>query len=96
MKYTRPNIAPVINISSSIEEDSIVLRFKDNGIGLDLDKHQNQLFGLYKRFHHHVEGKGLGLFIVKTQVEALHGTIEVNSVPNEGTEFVLRFKEQQD
>lgn len=93
LKYAQTNANPVIKISSDTENGNTILTFKDNGIGIDLDKHKNQLFGLYKRFHAHIEGKGLGLFIVKTQVDALQGTIDVTSKPNEGTEFILSFKE---
>jgi len=67
------------------------LIIKDNGVGMDLSKMKNNLFGLYKRFHPEVEGKGVGLFMVKTQVEALGGTINVKSEPNDGTEFMIDF-----
>lgn len=50
------------------------------------------LFSLYKRFHFHVEGKGLGLYLVKTQVAALGGRVEINSVLNEGTTFSVYFR----
>ena len=53
---------------------------------------KNNLFGLYKRFHPEVEGRGVGLFMVKTQVEALGGTINVKSKTNEGTEFIIDFE----
>jgi signal transduction histidine kinase len=70
-------------------KNKIELRFKDNGKGIDLDKHSSHLFGLYKRFDNTVEGKGNGLFMVKTQVEALGGTIRVKSKPGEGAEFII-------
>jgi chemotaxis protein histidine kinase CheA len=57
---------------------------------MDLTKLKEKVFTLYQRFHHHVEGKGLGLFLVKTQVEALNGTIEINSSVNAGTNFRIR------
>ncbi len=93
LKYTAENVKPVIQIKTLYNDGNIILVMNDNGIGMDLDKHKDQLFGLYKRFHHHIEGKGLGLFIVKTQVEALNGSIDVYSVPGEGTEFRLSFGE---
>ena len=49
------------------------------------------MFGLYKRFHSEIEGKGLGLYMVKTQVETLGGTISVKSQVNIGTEFRIEF-----
>lgn len=64
-------------------------------MGMDLKKRGNQVFGLYKRFHTHVEGKGMGLFMVKTQVELMGGKIEVFSQINEGTRFILEFKKEK-
>jgi PAS domain S-box-containing protein len=91
IKYKRADAAPVIEISSRRVGDKIELRFKDNGLGIDLAHKGSQLFGLYKRFHFHTEGKGLGLFMVKTQVETLGGHIHVESEPNQGTEFRIEF-----
>ena len=90
IKYRKPGVAPIIQIKSYQLKDKIELRFKDNGIGIDLDKNADQLFGLYKRFNTTMEGKGMGLFMVKTQVEVLGGTIQVKSKPGEGTEFIIR------
>ena len=92
IKYHQPGLAPVLEISSKIQNGKLLLSFKDNGLGIDLDKKNGQLFGLYKRFHHHVEGKGMGLFMVKTQVEMLGGSISINSKINEGTTFLIEFK----
>jgi len=91
IKYRKPDIAPVISIRSYKLKDKVELSFKDNGKGIDLDKNATQLFGLYKRFDTSTEGKGMGLFMVKTQVEALGGTIKVKSTLGEGTEFILHF-----
>ncbi|GAL80059.1 phosphate regulon sensor protein PhoR [Algibacter lectus] len=65
--------------------------FQDNGLGIDLEKHGHKLFGLNKVFHRHPEAKGVGLFMVKTQVEALNGTIYATSKVNEGTTFYINF-----
>lgn len=92
IKYRKPDQNPKIHIRSWREENYFYLSFKDNGLGIDLENKRDQLFRLYKRFHHHVEGKGMGLFMVKTQVEMLGGKISVNSEINNGTEFILRFK----
>ena len=67
------------------------MRFKDNGKGIDLEKNGEQLFGLYRRFDTSTEGKGMGLYMVKTQVEALGGTIQIKSKLGEGTGFIIRF-----
>jgi signal transduction histidine kinase len=92
IKYRQPQITPVIEIKSSITENKIILLFKDNGLGIDLEKKGGQVFGLYKRFHSHVEGKGMGLYMVKTQVEALGGKISVKSEVKKGTEFIIEFE----
>ncbi len=91
IKYRRDDVNPIIHISSQISENGLTLVFSDNGIGIDLETKADQVFGLYKRFHNHVDGKGLGLFMVKTQVEILGGTISVHSEIDKGTEFRIQF-----
>lgn len=91
IKYRKDDVPPVITITSKINGDHLELKFKDNGIGIDLKAHGGKLFGLYKRFNDKQEGKGMGLFLVKSQVEALSGTVEVSSQVNKGCEFLLRF-----
>ena len=67
--------------------------FKDNGLGIDLQNLSEQVFGLYKRFHtDRAEGKGMGLYMVKTQVESMGGKISVSSEVNKGTEFKIEFE----
>lgn len=89
IKYKQRGVPPIITIRSESDNAKVRISFKDNGIGIDLTKHSSDIFGLYKRFHDHTEGKGLGLFMVKTQLEALGGTIRVESTPNSGTEFLI-------
>jgi signal transduction histidine kinase len=91
IKYRKEDVTPQITIKSRMDKDHIELIFKDNGIGIDLNAHGEKLFGLYKRFNETQEGKGMGLFLVKSQVEALSGTIDVWSSVNKGCEFILRF-----
>lgn len=91
IKYRRPGVQPVVKIGSFLQDDRIVITVKDNGKGIDLSKNGKQLFGLYKRFDYTVEGKGMGLFMVKMQVEGLNGTIGVESILNRGTSFRLEF-----
>ncbi|WP_439556879.1 sensor histidine kinase [Dyadobacter sp.] len=91
IKYRSSHRPPVIHITSSVEEGRLKISFRDNGMGIDMDRKGAQIFGLYKRFHNHVEGKGLGLFMVKTQVEMLGGKISISSRVNEGTEFNIEF-----
>ena len=95
IKYRRPGVHPVIEIRSAIKDGHVELTIRDNGLGIDLAKRGAQVFGLYKRFHSHVEGKGMGLFMVKTQVEVLGGKITVESEVNKGTIFHIVFDNLQ-
>lgn len=92
IKYRDPERVPFIAIKTTHEKEFVCLAIMDNGLGIDLKKYQQSVFSLYKRFHLHVEGKGLGLYLVKTQIEALGGRVEVRSEPNEGTTFHVYFK----
>ncbi len=91
IKYRSPDRTPAINVSAKLEGDHLKLEVSDNGIGLDLSTSRDKVFNLYQRFHDHVEGKGIGLFLVKTQVEALNGTITIKSEVNVGTTFGFTF-----
>lgn len=93
IKYRRPTVTPVIKICTMIKGEFIILKFRDNGLGMDLTSKKDQIFNLYKRFHHHVEGKGMGLYMVKTQIEMLGGTISLESEINKGTAFTIILKE---
>ncbi|HEY4322894.1 MAG TPA: PAS domain S-box protein [Mucilaginibacter sp.] len=92
IKYHQPGLPPLIEIKSKKCDGKFVIKFQDNGMGIDLSKKADQVFGLYKRFHFHVEGKGIGLFMVKTQVETLGGKISVASEINVGTVFTIVFE----
>ena len=89
LKYSNSEIAPIINISSAKINGKVVLRFKDNGLGIDLKKHGMNMFKLNKVFHKGFDSKGVGLFMTKTQIETFGGSIEVESEPNVGTEFII-------
>jgi PAS domain S-box-containing protein len=89
IKYKRADVEPVIEISSRQENGKMFLSFSDNCRGIDLEKHGSNVFGLYKRFHHNTEGKGLGMFMVKTQVESLGGKVAIKSEVDRGTEITI-------
>ncbi len=91
IKYRKINEAPVINIKSTHVNGKTKLIFSDNCIGIDLKAHGDKIFGLYKRFHLSVDGKGMGLYMVKTQVETMGGQISIKSELGVGTEFTLEF-----
>lgn len=92
IKYRKADVAPVITITGTNHNGLTELVFADNGMGIDLEKFGDKVFGLYKRFHSHIEGKGMGLYMVKSQIESLGGTINISSQLNTGTIFTLRFK----
>ncbi len=92
IKYRRQHIPSFIVIESRLEKNKMELIFADNGMGINLNKNGGDVFGLYKRFHNHIEGKGMGLFMVKTQVETLGGKISIKSTENKGTEFKIEFE----
>jgi signal transduction histidine kinase len=92
LKYRNPNVQPIINITIRKENGKTVLLFEDNGIGIDLSTSGEHVFGLYKRFHPDMaEGKGMGLYMVKTQVELMGGKISISSEVNVGTQFRIEF-----
>ncbi|MGB6150824.1 MAG: PAS domain S-box protein [Pricia sp.] len=92
IKYSAPERPPVIIISSERIDDHTVLTFSDNGLGIDLERHGEKLFGMYKTFHRNKDAKGIGLFITKNQIEAMNGRIEVESTVDVGTTFKLYFE----
>jgi signal transduction histidine kinase len=47
---------------------------------------------MFKRLHDHVEGTGIGLYIVKKIIDNMGGIIEVDSVVDEGSTFRIYFK----
>jgi PAS domain S-box-containing protein len=91
IKYRDPELKLIIKFGFQSTDTHTIITIKDNGLGIDLDKHGEKLFGLYNRFHDKIEGKGIGLHITKTQMEMLGGFIEVKSAIGNGTEFMLHF-----
>jgi signal transduction histidine kinase len=91
IKYARKDRKPILFIYSMETEDAIQLVFEDNGLGFNLNKVQHRLFGLYQKFHNHPDSKGIGLYLVHSQITALGGSIEVESEENEGTKFIISF-----
>ncbi|HVD98595.1 MAG TPA: ATP-binding protein [Cytophagaceae bacterium] len=92
LKYSKPAVVPQIHLGTKTVGDFIILTVSDNGIGIDMEKYKDKLFGLYKRFHTHVDGKGMGLYMIKTQLEVMGGKIEAESKLNEGSIFKAYFK----
>lgn len=92
IKYKAPERKPHIHIKSEQVGDSIQLSVKDNGLGIDTERYHDRIFGFYQRFHLHAEGKGLGLYTIKRQMEALGGSIRLESEVGKGATFYMLFK----
>jgi signal transduction histidine kinase len=92
INYREPSRQLRITIATKVEDNNLFMTFKDNGIGIDLEKNNDKIFGLYQRFHNYPESKGLGLYLVKSQVESMGGTISVDSIVGKGTTFTIVFK----
>ncbi len=92
IRYAKPEFDPVINITSKVVNGKTQLIFEDNGLGMNMERVRNDIFGLYKRFHNHSESKGIGLYLVHSQITALGGKIDVESEVGKGTKFVITFR----
>lgn len=92
IKYKSEVRASFLRIYYEEDKSTITLFFQDNGLGIDLNKNGDKLFGMYKTFHHHDDSRGIGLFITKNQVESMGGKIKVESEVNIGTTFKIIFK----
>ncbi|HET6253637.1 MAG TPA: ATP-binding protein [Puia sp.] len=91
LKYHHPARKPEIHLRTTRRDDKIILSIQDNGLGIDLVKHRNNFFKIGKVFHRHPNAKGFGLFMTKTQVEAMGGRIWVESTPQVGSTFYIEF-----
>lgn len=89
IQYRDKHRGLVISITNHVEGKFVVFEITDNGMGIDMPRYGHLMFRLYKRFHTHVQGKGLGLYLVKQQIEKLNGNIAVKSAPGEGTMFTF-------
>jgi len=92
IKYKSDDKESFLRIYYEEEKTSLNLFFQDNGLGIDLKKHGDKLFGMYKTFHRHHDSRGVGLYITKNQVESMGGKISVESTVNIGTTFKLNLK----
>ena len=92
IKYKHPERPVRIDICAFATLEHLNIRLSDNGRGLDLELHGHKLFGMYKTFHGNEDARGMGLFLVRNQVEAMGGTIQVESQPDVGMTFHITIK----
>jgi signal transduction histidine kinase len=79
-------------ITCQTQEEYYVLSVQDNGLGMDM-RHEEKIFALFKRLHSHVEGTGVGLYMVKKMIENAGGRIRVESQVGVGSTFQVYFKQ---
>ena len=91
IKYKHPERHPYIEFNSKLTDDNIVITIKDNGLGIDLDKYGKDIFNLYRTFHKNENSEGVGLYLIKNQIESFGGNIEVDSKVNVGSKFTITF-----
>lgn len=92
IKYSSTKRQPKIEISLFRDKEEIGLSISDNGIGIDMGKNKDKLFGMYKTFNNNADARGIGLFITKNQIDAMGGKVEVESELDKGTTFKIYFK----
>lgn len=95
LKYKHPDRDPVITIDCVYDKQDFTLIISDNGLGIDLDKYGDDIFGLYKTFHHNDDSDGVGLYLIKNQIESFGGRITVESEVNVGTTFTIHVKSKK-
>lgn len=89
IKYRNPNHALTISVQSYQQDNFFTIVFADNGLGFDMEANSEKIFKPYTRFHANVDGKGIGLYLVQSQVQMLGGKISVDSQVGKGTTFTI-------
>ncbi len=92
IKYSDTKKVSKIIFTSDVNDDYVILNIKDNGLGIDLNKYKDSIFGLYKTFHKNNDARGVGLYLTKNQIENMGGKIEVESTLHVGSTFKIYFK----
>lgn len=92
IKYAKPNTYPQIFLESKKGNGTATLIFRDEGLGFDMEKDKDRIFGFNQTFHENKDSKGIGLYLVHNHVTSLGGQIDIDSRINEGTTFTITFK----
>ncbi len=90
LKYHAKERRPLIEVKTYLLGQKLMLEVADNGLGINLSKYGHQIFKMRKTFHDHPESRGLGLFLIKNQIESMGGEISVKSEVNTGTTFYVK------
>ncbi len=90
IKYRVPDVDPIIEVGSYMNDSDTIIYVKDNGMGIDLNQYGDKIFRLFTRIHDTEQGSGVGLYAVKNQIESLGGTIIVESEPGKGAKFIVK------
>lgn len=91
IKYRQAEKDPIIILSAEQKKEYTVLSIEDNGLGIDMKKFGDKLFGIYNTFHKNKDSRGIGLYITKNQIEAMNGKISATSLPGQGSTFSIYF-----
>lgn len=94
VKYRSPERSPIITMDAKKRNKTLIFSVSDNGLGIDLERYGDKIFGMYKTFHNRKDAKGIGLYIIKNQIEAMGGSITVNSEVDKGATFNVYFNEE--
>lgn len=94
VKYRHPDRPAEITLRTKKENNLIVFSVSDNGIGIDMERYGNKLFGMYKTFHNNKDARGIGLYITKNQIEAMGGSIQAESEVDKGSIFSVYFNDE--
>lgn len=91
IKFSSDERPPIIEIRGHTDNGQIILEVEDNGLGIEMKYAGDKIFKLYQRFNYNHPGKGVGLYLVKAQVEAMHGDISLKSQLHVGTTFTMKY-----
>lgn len=94
VKYRSPERSPIITMDAKKRDKTLIFSVSDNGLGIDLERYGDKIFGMYKTFHNKKDAKGLGLYIIRNQIEAMGGSITINSEVDKGATFNVYFNEE--
>lgn len=91
LKYRSNERKLSVHFETYWKRDKVVMAVSDNGVGMDMSRIGEKLFGFRKTFHRNKDAKGLGLFITRNQIEAMGGSIRAESIEGVGTTFFITF-----